>query len=518
MGGFRLIPGTAGGMNLGRSVTANPDMQGFVRLAMLMKQEKLQEEDRKRNEAMQSFMMGLNMAKQGMPIDLKKMNSAARIAGIPLGSDGVEQPTTSSTIPGGPLPISAQKLAMLGSAMQSQGAQAAGNVSPQEAKKYPAGGVTPVGSGTDTLTQLQQAAKAQYGVYAPLYEQHLAQEELANIKMHHAMMIDQLQQEAAGGSASAAFRLAELSKQNLTVPQIKAILAGSNSPKAASTALGLLLGSESSADKAKRETTIFQSVMKANPDTNPDIAHAIANSLVNNQPISPRVEKEMQREDMYRRYSTAFDKYSKEFSPQVAESLAAAYAMRVPLNEALPKNAMSFPELKAAATVTTANAAAMKAQAAQTQAGAAMLKQRIDAAKNTPNQLAIANDLKIIDEYSKAKKLGLTVPEGNVQNALNDLGLRTGMQPGEVSHLWGLYHTMGLVPKGMDVSEYAGTPQPGAQGETSVPLPFHFTSKGAFTGQPGLPPGVTTFEDFLNWMAAHPAFTKSAQGKSFAQE
>lgn len=420
------------------------DAMGISRLALAVKQFKMEKEQTERNNALQT--LGLLTQNPGLLVatDPKEVEKLMGKIGIKLGGSegGSLNPNPEQDgIPPLPTTLKPNQIAALGALTQGNkaGTQAATPPSKSAAAKAPGEGVTPTGNAQMVEHFSSQAVSAfnqKFGALAPLYASGMNQLEQEQIKAHTMNEIEQLKQAAAEGNPAAMGRLMMLAGKNVTDSDMRAMLFSAEGvdPKVMSQAMDFALGNETEAAKAQRFDSTLKTIMstKSVMDKlqNPLDAGKIARSLVYSGSLPSDIQTkplsvdELTNEATYEKQLT--EDYGMPYS--LSHTIARARSLGLDVSQALPKpilGMLSGPTLAERgvhAKEVTAEADMLKAQNEGLRLSAVLSEKKFD---------SLNARLKTMVEADKA---GHAWPKDVRDGLINELASQTGLTPQEVDH------------------------------------------------------------------------------------
>jgi hypothetical protein len=479
--GASLVPGVIGSGGTGG--TQPFDVNGFMQVALQLKQMKTQQEDKKKAEAAGNIDMISKNPSLLFAIDPKQVEKWFKDAGIKLADPGSPTPNPSAAAasatpqgtpaapsqpqmlntPGINLPASILKGAGGGN---NSGAQAGNPASPEAAKKAPGGGVVDQAQ----IPQIGDEARARWGALAPLYSQGMSQLQLESMKAAHERDIMAVQDAAMKGDVRAMGRLYALAGKPITDSDIRGMVISSNmDPKIVNEALGFALGHESEADKSKRQEDMFKTIA-GTPAVMERIDAKDIPTLVNSitqtgmWPQGVKLKNQTSTE-MFETAKIANDMMEKLGYPaQFAFGQAQAEMMGIPNTQTLPRGFQTIPQLQAQTALLGLSVEKTKLQIE----GERLKIEGLKDAKLIDAQIS-KNTLEEFQSLVDAKKAGVTIPKELSDGVLAKLGQEVGLEPKRVNDFWN-FVTGGthqeLVPK-VDTEALKG--QQGPQATNSKP-------------------------------------------------
>jgi hypothetical protein len=422
--------------------------QNLVQLAMAVKSFKMQEKEKKQQEASQRVSMLMQNPQLLLMQDPKEMEKDLKTLGIKITDKQPANPQDAAKTapptqnPGtGDTPATNVNPSNLATVNKS-GAQSASPASSNAAGKAPGGGVTgdPMQHVDTMAAKASERLKQNYGALAPIYMGAQSQVEASRHQAQLQAEIDTLKDQAAGGDIRAAARLASLAGHEVTDSMIRNMVIGANmNPEAVQQALDVALHNESGNDKATRFASMSKDLLanKGIMDKleNPLDAYKITSSIVYGGAIpevvmKPHTLDELKSEADYEHQLA--DDYGTPFP--INHLISRGRTMGLSLSQMLPDKMMG---------IFSKNLPGQKADALSKQASAAMLSAQAEKEKADNEHSKIKRTLDQTEYKQLNDRIALMIDADKVkkpwpdeirQGYLDQLARATGLMPEDVDH------------------------------------------------------------------------------------
>ena len=486
----------------------------LVQLALAVKSFKMQEAEKKKQEASQRVDMLMKNPQLLLMQDPKEMEKDLKTLGIKITDKQPANPQDAAKTAPPKQPQGGGNVPQSGppgfdpntiSALNKSGAQSASPASPNAAGKAPGGGVNadPMQHVDAMAQKATERLQQNYGALAPIYLGAQSQVEASRHQAQLQAEIDTLKDQAAGGDIRAAARLASLAGHEVTDSMIRNMVIGSNmKPEAVQQALDVALHNESGADKATRFANMSKDLLanKTIMDKleNPLDAYKITSSIVYGGAIpevamKPHTLDELKSEADYEHQLA--DDYGTPFP--INHMIARGRSMGLSMSQMLPDKMLG---------VFSKNLPGQKADAATKQAEASMLSAQAEMKKANNEHSKIARTLEQSEYKQLNDRIALMIdadkakkpwPDEIRQGYLDQLARATGLMPEEVEHWykWNTSHEYTPSPDSDLAKAAAGGKGPKAAGSSPTAKKVPFTYKSFQEMMNAIPRGLRELSD-----------------------